>query len=240
MSTGLIGARERVHGAVLGAAIGDALGYPVEFIRSVAEIRERYGPDGVTGYVRYREEEGRRFALYSDDTQMAEVVLRTLVCGVSGPIRPTRRCRRRRRLATRGQDAPGSPRTRSNPRCQASSVRRTARYPLTSRRCVPCVVAVSTHSPCYCATWANLPQRRRRSRALPLQLDLGSSAGTPSSSQDQSSDIFEPVNWAKCSSKRCGAWRAPSSAVARFTLLYSGQGVATARSFTTRSSSAVT
>jgi len=79
VSTGPIAARERVLGAVLGAAIGDALGYPVEFIRSVAEIRERYGPDGVTGYVRYREQEGRRFALYSDDTQMAEVVLRTLV-----------------------------------------------------------------------------------------------------------------------------------------------------------------
>jgi ADP-ribosylglycohydrolase len=79
VNSGPISLRDRILGAVLGAAIGDALGYPVEFIRSVAEIRERYGPHGVTGYVRYREEDGRRFARYSDDTQMAEVVLRTLV-----------------------------------------------------------------------------------------------------------------------------------------------------------------
>jgi ADP-ribosylglycohydrolase len=72
--------RDKILGAVLGAAIGDALGYPVEFIRSAQEIRDRYGPDGVTGYVRYRQEEGgRRFAPYSDDTQMAEVVLRSLI-----------------------------------------------------------------------------------------------------------------------------------------------------------------
>lgn len=70
---------DRVAGAVLGAAIGDALGYPVEFIKSVAEIRERFGAEGVTGYVRYRSEEGRRFARYSDDTQMAEIVLRSLI-----------------------------------------------------------------------------------------------------------------------------------------------------------------
>lgn len=71
--------REKVLGAVLGAAIGDALGYPVEFIRSAQEIRDRYGPEGVTGYVRYRQENGQRFAPYSDDTQMAEVVLRSLI-----------------------------------------------------------------------------------------------------------------------------------------------------------------
>jgi ADP-ribosylglycohydrolase len=73
--------QERVGGAVLGAAIGDALGYPVEFVKSLAAIRERHGPLGVTGYVRYKEEEGRRYARYSDDTQMAEIVLRSLIWG---------------------------------------------------------------------------------------------------------------------------------------------------------------
>jgi ADP-ribosylglycohydrolase len=72
---------ERIAGAVLGAAIGDALGYPVEFIKSLAEIRERYGPLGVTGYVRYQGDEGQKFARYSDDTQMAEIVLRSLIGG---------------------------------------------------------------------------------------------------------------------------------------------------------------
>jgi ADP-ribosylglycohydrolase len=68
-----------VEGAVLGAAIGDALGYPVEFLKSVEEIRRRHGPKGVTGYVQYQQEGGHRFAEYSDDTQLAEVVLRALL-----------------------------------------------------------------------------------------------------------------------------------------------------------------
>jgi ADP-ribosylglycohydrolase len=39
--------RSRVRGCLLGGAVGDALGAPVEFL-SLGEIRERYGPDGVT------------------------------------------------------------------------------------------------------------------------------------------------------------------------------------------------
>jgi ADP-ribosylglycohydrolase len=63
---------------VLGAAVGDALGYPIEFA-SMAAIRERYGPAGVTGYVDYRVEDGQRFAPFSDDTQLALVVLDALL-----------------------------------------------------------------------------------------------------------------------------------------------------------------
>ncbi|MGH7438659.1 MAG: ADP-ribosylglycohydrolase family protein [Polyangiaceae bacterium] len=70
---------ERIQGAVFGAAVGDALGFPVEFVKSLDEIRAKHGPAGVTGYVRYWERGDRRFAPYSDDTQMAELVLRTLV-----------------------------------------------------------------------------------------------------------------------------------------------------------------
>src|SRR5262249_57246511 len=73
--------RSRCRGAVLGAAIGDAMGHPTEFIGSVAAIRERYGPEGVTSYQLYWDRDGRRFAPYTDDTQMAEVVLRTLLDG---------------------------------------------------------------------------------------------------------------------------------------------------------------
>lgn len=68
-------------GAVLGAAIGDAMGHPVEFIGSFDSICERYGPQGVEKYELYWEENGQRFAPYTDDTQMAEVVLRSLVDG---------------------------------------------------------------------------------------------------------------------------------------------------------------
>jgi len=75
--------REMNQGAVLGAAIGDAMGHPTEFIGSFADIYERYGPEGVTCFELFHEHEGRRFAPYTDDTQMAEVVLRTLLAGHS-------------------------------------------------------------------------------------------------------------------------------------------------------------
>lgn len=65
-------------GAVLGAAIGDAMGHPTEFL-SMDAIHQTYGPDGVTGFTLYWERDGKRFAPYTDDTQMAEVVLRSLI-----------------------------------------------------------------------------------------------------------------------------------------------------------------
>jgi ADP-ribosylglycohydrolase len=71
--------QEQFSGAVLGAAIGDAMGHPTEFIGSFAAIRERYGPAGVGGFELYWERDGKRFAPYTDDTQMAEAVLRTLL-----------------------------------------------------------------------------------------------------------------------------------------------------------------
>jgi ADP-ribosylglycohydrolase len=69
----------RIAGAVLGAAIGDAMGHPTEFISSLEAIRRDYGPDGVTGFELYWTRGERRFAPYTDDTQMAEVVLRALL-----------------------------------------------------------------------------------------------------------------------------------------------------------------
>lgn len=71
--------RNRLVGAVLGASIGDAIGNPTEFISSFEEIRRRYPPRGVTGFVLYREGTAGRFAPFTDDTQMAEVVLRSLL-----------------------------------------------------------------------------------------------------------------------------------------------------------------
>lgn len=67
--------RDRYRGCLLGGAVGDALGAPVEF-RSLAEIRRRYGPEGIADFdVEY----GRKGAI-TDDTQMtlftAEGVLR--------------------------------------------------------------------------------------------------------------------------------------------------------------------
>ncbi|MBK7858043.1 MAG: ADP-ribosylglycohydrolase family protein [Archangiaceae bacterium] len=66
-------------GVVLGAAIGDAMGHPTEFLESVAAIRAKYGGQGVTKFELYWERDGKHFAPYTDDTQMAEAVLRALL-----------------------------------------------------------------------------------------------------------------------------------------------------------------
>ncbi|MDA1004542.1 MAG: ADP-ribosylglycohydrolase family protein [Chloroflexi bacterium] len=78
--------QSRILGCVLGAAIGDAMGHPTEFIGSFDAIRRAYAPAGVTGYVKYWEREGLRFAPYTDDTQMAEAVLRSLVTARDGQL----------------------------------------------------------------------------------------------------------------------------------------------------------
>ena len=39
--------RDRIRGSLIGGAIGDALGYPVEFIYSFGEIQRRYGRNGI-------------------------------------------------------------------------------------------------------------------------------------------------------------------------------------------------
>jgi ADP-ribosylglycohydrolase len=61
--------QDRIEGVVCGTAIGDALGYPVEFL-DIEAIRKRHGR--VLGFVELRVMPGRPepVALYSDDTQM--------------------------------------------------------------------------------------------------------------------------------------------------------------------------
>lgn len=60
--------RDFVHfsGCMLGGAVGDALGGPIEFL-SLDEIRKRFGPAGVTDYV---ERNAQGLAEFTDDTQM--------------------------------------------------------------------------------------------------------------------------------------------------------------------------
>ena len=65
--------RDRVRGSLVGGAIGDALGYAVEF-DSYSAITHHYGPEGIRRYDMNRNwggydgSEGK--ALISDDTQM--------------------------------------------------------------------------------------------------------------------------------------------------------------------------
>jgi ADP-ribosyl-[dinitrogen reductase] hydrolase len=73
------GRRDRAHfaGCLLGGAVGDALGAPVEFL-SLAEIRSRFGPEGIGDFAPAY---GLLGAI-TDDTQMslftAEALLRAL------------------------------------------------------------------------------------------------------------------------------------------------------------------
>lgn len=78
---------DKYRGCLIGGAVGDALGYPVEFM-SAASIRWKYGKSGITGYDLY---DG--CARISDDTQMtlftATGILlgetRGCVRGIAGP-----------------------------------------------------------------------------------------------------------------------------------------------------------
>jgi ADP-ribosyl-[dinitrogen reductase] hydrolase len=56
---------DRIRGCLLGGAVGDALGAPVEFM-STDEIRAAFGPDGIEEFAFAY---GRRGAV-TDDTQM--------------------------------------------------------------------------------------------------------------------------------------------------------------------------
>ena len=56
---------ELYTGCLLGGAVGDALGWPVEFL-SMSEIRRKFGPDGIQDFVETAGEVGA----ITDDTQM--------------------------------------------------------------------------------------------------------------------------------------------------------------------------
>jgi ADP-ribosylglycohydrolase len=76
---------DSIRGCLLGGAVGDALGAPVEF-DAMERIRERFGPAGITELA---EAYGRRGAI-TDDTQMtlftAEGLIRAYVRGVTKGI----------------------------------------------------------------------------------------------------------------------------------------------------------
>lgn len=65
--------KDKVRGSLIGGAIGDALGYPVEFCKYM-EIQNRYGENGITRFdlkpYWLKKEEWTGNAIFSDDTQM--------------------------------------------------------------------------------------------------------------------------------------------------------------------------
>lgn len=64
--------QDKCRGSLVGGAIGDALGYPVEFVYSFEEIKAKYGEEGITEYDKSYPWLDEKFseALFSDDTQM--------------------------------------------------------------------------------------------------------------------------------------------------------------------------
>ena len=70
--------RERVLGCLVGGAVGDALGYAVEF-SSWPQIRSRYGERGITSY----ELDRRGVAPISDDTQMSLFTAAGILLGMT-------------------------------------------------------------------------------------------------------------------------------------------------------------
>lgn len=66
--------KDRIRGSLIGGAIGDALGYPVEFIYDYRTIQKKYGEKGITRHDTTHwwkeggEQDGK--AWISDDTQM--------------------------------------------------------------------------------------------------------------------------------------------------------------------------
>lgn len=71
--------QDKIRGSLVGGAVGDALGYPVEFINSYEGIQARYGKTGITRYE--LAENGK--ALISDDTQMTLFT----ACGVLNAVK---------------------------------------------------------------------------------------------------------------------------------------------------------
>jgi ADP-ribosylglycohydrolase len=103
--------RARVRGCLLGGAVGDALGYPIEFA-SLDRIRASHGRHGVTGYV-----PGAHGALglISDDTQMTLFTVEALITaharerekGIGGAWSLLLRHAYERWLETQSKPAPG-------------------------------------------------------------------------------------------------------------------------------------
>ena len=74
--------KRRFQATILGLAIGDALGRPTEFIDNLADLREKFGPVGVTDF----EADWHPPGTYTDDTQMSLAIARALILAGHRPL----------------------------------------------------------------------------------------------------------------------------------------------------------
>ncbi len=68
---------DAIRGCIFGGAVGDALGYPVEFLQK-SQIFRKYGESGITAY---EKDTAKGKALISDDTQMSLFTANGLLIG---------------------------------------------------------------------------------------------------------------------------------------------------------------
>ncbi len=101
--------KSRIHGCLLGGALGDSLGYAVEF-DSIEQIRDRFGASGLTGF-----DVLGGSSHFSDDTQMTLYTVDGLVealewanSGVGADVNACLWLAYLRWLATQGEAAPAS------------------------------------------------------------------------------------------------------------------------------------
>jgi ADP-ribosylglycohydrolase len=74
--------RNRFQGAIIGLAVGDALGRPTEFISSLEGLHAKFGRDGVTDF----EPDSHPAGTFTDDTQMSLAVARALLRAGHQPL----------------------------------------------------------------------------------------------------------------------------------------------------------
>ncbi|MFR9752514.1 ADP-ribosylglycohydrolase family protein [Nocardia sp. 004] len=97
---------DRVRGSLLGGAVGDALGWPIEFLQ-LPQIRRNYGEKGVAGFLpQHAENEPQHI---TDDTQMTLFTAEGLLRSTPGtdPV-PTLRRAYLRWLQTQTQEGPAA------------------------------------------------------------------------------------------------------------------------------------
>ena len=87
---------DRALGCLLGGAVGDALGAPIEF-RPLAEIRSLYGPDGLDHMVWH---DSGRLGAITDDTQMTLFTMEALIRSRGIDVPPAVHAAHRRWYAT--------------------------------------------------------------------------------------------------------------------------------------------
>lgn len=73
--------QDKCRGCLVGGAVGDALGYPVEFVNSFETIKAKYDDNGITEYDLSYEwlDDKQSKALVSDDTQMTLYTAEALI-----------------------------------------------------------------------------------------------------------------------------------------------------------------